>query len=115
MTIKEAVLKSLEDLGGITNYLEVCNNIIAKKYFDFGAAKTPAATISASLGEYIRNGDTRVKRIKQEGGGYGYYLTKNEETIGLDVLSGATVSTTTVSTKRQTKQRAISKEIYINS
>jgi len=103
MTIKEAVLRSLEDLGGLTNYLEVCNNIIAKKYFDFGAAKTPAATISEALGEYIRNGDTRVKRIKQEGGGYGYYLTKNEETIGLDILSCATVSTTTITTKKADK------------
>ncbi len=34
MTIKEAVLRSLEDLGGLTNYLEVCKNIIAKNYFD---------------------------------------------------------------------------------
>jgi len=100
MTIKEAVLKSLEDIGGLTNYLEVCNNIISKNYFNFGAARTPKATISASLGEFIRNGDTRVKRIKQEGGGYGYYLTKNEEIIGLDVLSGVTVYTTNTTTKK---------------
>jgi hypothetical protein len=90
MTIKEAVLKSLEDIAGLTNYLEVCNNIVDKKYFDFGAAKTPAATISASLGDFIRNGDTRVKRIKQEGGSYAYYLTKNEQNIGIEILSGDT-------------------------
>lgn len=32
-------------------------------------------------------GDTRVKRIK-ESGSYFYYLTKNEENIGLDLLTG---------------------------
>ena len=64
MTIKEAVLKSLEDIGGLTNYLEVYNNIVKKKYYDFGLAKTPASTVSALLGDFIRNGDTRVKRVK---------------------------------------------------
>src|SRR5690606_14476114 len=37
---------------------------------------------------FIRNGDTRVKRIKQDGGTYSYYLTKNEQNIGIDILSG---------------------------
>lgn len=99
MTIKEAVLKSLEDIAGPTNYLEVCNNIISKRYFDFGVTKTPAATISAALGDFIRNGDTRVKRIKQEGGSYAYYLTKNEQNIGLDILSGSITLTTTKAKK----------------
>ncbi len=87
MTLKEAVLKSLEDINGLTNYLAVYNKIVEKKYYDFGAAKTPASTISAALGDFIRNGDTRVKRIKQEGGTYTYYLTKNEANIGIDVLT----------------------------
>lgn len=94
MTIKEAVLISLEEIGGLTNYLEVYNHIVAKKYYDFGTAKTPGSTVSALLGDFIRNGDTRVKRIKQEGGTYSYYLTKNEGKIGLDLLSGATETTT---------------------
>jgi len=98
MTLKEAVLKSLDDIGGLTNYSEVLNNIVDKKYYDFGASKTPGSTVSAILGDFIRNGDTRVKRIKQEGGTYSYYLTKNEQNIGIDILSGATetVKTTTV-------------------
>jgi len=62
MTLKEAVIKSLEDVGGLTNYSEVLNHIVAQKYFDFGAAKTPDLTVSASFGDFIRNGDTRVKR-----------------------------------------------------
>ncbi|NMH26519.1 hypothetical protein [Flavobacterium silvaticum] len=90
MIIKEAVLKSLEDIAGLTNYLEVYNNIVQKSYFDFGNAKTPASTISASLGDFIRNGDTRVKRIKQENGSYLYYLTKNEQNIGIDLLYSET-------------------------
>ncbi len=90
MTLKEAVLKSLEDINDITNYSEVLNHIIDKNYYDFGAGKTPGSTISAVLGEFIRKGDTRVKRIKQDGGTYSYYLTKNEQNIGIEILSGET-------------------------
>lgn len=90
MTLKESVLKSLEDINGITNYLAVLNHIIDKNYYDFGGAKTPGSTVSAILGDFIRNGDTRVKRIKQDGGTYSYYLTKNEQNIGIDILSGDT-------------------------
>lgn len=88
MTLKEAVLKSLEDINDITNYLSVYNHVVDKKYYDFGLAKTPSSTISAVLGDFIRNGDTRVKRIKQDGGTYSYYLTKNEQNIGIEILSG---------------------------
>lgn len=104
MTLKEAVLKSLEDIIGLTNYLEVCNHIIDKKYYDFGAAKTPASTVSALLGDFIRNGDTRVKRIKQQGGTYSYYLTKNEQNIAIDVLSGETETQSTL-LKKPTKTK----------
>ena len=93
MTIKEAILKSLDDINGLTNSLDVTNHIVEKIYYDFGSAKTPASTISAVLGDFIRNGDTRVKRIKQEGGTYSYYLTKNEQDIGIEILSGATETT----------------------
>lgn len=92
MTIKEAILKSLEDIGTLTNYNDVTNHIISKKYIDFKDAKTPNATISALLGDFIRLGDTRVKRIK-ESGAYFYYLTKNEQNIGIDVLIGEKTNT----------------------
>lgn len=90
MTIKEAILKSLDGINGLSNYMEVYNHIVAKNYYDFGTAKTPSATISALLGDFIRSGDTRVKRIKQENGSYAYYLTKNEQEIGIEILSGST-------------------------
>jgi len=99
MTLKESVLKSLEDINDVTNYLAVYNNIMEKKYYDFGAAKTPGSTISAVLGDLIRGGDTRVKRIKQDGGTYLYYLTKNEQNIGIEILSGNTTSSQSSSIK----------------
>lgn len=88
MTIKEAIIKSLNDLDELSTYLDIYKNIIDKSYYDFGTAKTPASTISALLGDFIRNGDTRVKRIKQSGGTYSYYLTKNEQNIDLEIIAG---------------------------
>jgi hypothetical protein len=99
MTLKEAVLLSLNDINEITNYLAVQNKIVEKNYYDFGQARTPGATISAVLGDFIRNGDTRVKRIKQDNGTYWYYLTKNEENIGVEVLSGSTSINSSETTK----------------
>jgi len=90
MTIKEAILKSLDEINNLATYMDVYNHIVKNNYYDFGTAKTPASTISALLGEFIRNGDTRVKRIKQEGGTYSYYLTKNEQNIEIEILSSAT-------------------------
>lgn len=90
MTLKEAVLKSLEDIANLANHSTVTNHIIEKGYYDFGAAKTPPQTVSALLGDFIRNGDTRVKRIKQPNGTYIYYLSKHERDIGVEVLTEAT-------------------------
>ena len=45
-------------------------------------------TISRMLGDFIREGDSRVKRIKHDNGSYWYYLTKHEQNIGLEILSG---------------------------
>lgn len=87
MTLKEATLKSLEDIGEITNYKVVVTNIIEKNYYDFKKSKTPDMTISRMLGDFIREGDARVKRIKKDNG-YWYYLTKNEQNIGIEILSG---------------------------
>lgn len=89
MTIKEAILKSLNDIQGLTTYMEIYQHIVSQGYYEFKEAKTPASTVSALLGDFIRNGDSRVKRIKQTGGTYSYYLTKNEQEIGIEVLSGS--------------------------
>ncbi|PLW99035.1 MAG: hypothetical protein C0593_04175, partial [Marinilabiliales bacterium] len=86
MTVKEAILKTLDDINGLTNYMDIYHHIVKKEYYDFKDAKTPTATISALLGDFIRNGDTRVKRIKESGGNYSYYLTKNEANIEIETL-----------------------------
>ncbi len=93
MTLNEAILKSLDDIKELTNYMAVYTHIVKNSYYDFGTAQTPASTISALLGNFIRNGDTRVKRIKQPGGNYSYYLTKNEQNIGIEIISGVTEAT----------------------
>ena len=72
MTIKDAVLKSLEELKIPVNSLEICEYILANKFFEF-SGKTPAGTVSAMLGEFIRNNDSRIKRIKNQGRVYLYY------------------------------------------
>ena len=103
MTIKEAILKSLEDINGLTNYSDVYEHIVSKNYYDFKEAKTPASTISALLGDFIRNGDTRVKRIKETGGTFSYYLTKNEANLDIENIVPPTI---------QENKKAAKLEIY---
>lgn len=91
LTIKEAILKSLEDLEKPCNRVQVYNHIIQNKYYDFVGA-TPKSTISALLGDFIRNSDTRVKRIKRDTS-YLYYLSKYEQTIDIDNISEKTIIT----------------------
>ena len=83
MTIKEAILKSLEQFTEPKNTFDITDCIISKKFYEFKEAKTPHSTVSALCGDFIRNGDTRVKRIK-ENGIYFYYLARNEQSIDLD-------------------------------
>jgi len=85
MTIKEALLKSLEDLGALCSSNEVYQHIISKEYYDTTkwTQATPSSVVAAALGNFIREGDTRVKRIKKENLFF-YYLTKNEQTIDID-------------------------------
>jgi len=82
MTIKEAILKSLDDIKVLTTYKEVCEHIIKNHYYNFGDAKTPPATVSALLGNFLRSNDVRVKRVYRKGA-YFYYLTKYESEIDL--------------------------------
>jgi len=83
MTIKEAILRSLEDLKNPITHLDIYQNIIKKNYYNFVNAKTPEATISAQLGDFIRKGDTRVKRIRGNGNYYLYYLPKYQDELVL--------------------------------
>jgi len=85
MTIKEAILKSLEDLKVPSAHNVIYKHIIEKSYYIFTKGKTPEATIAALLGDFIRNNDERVKRIKNtKGRGYLYYLSKYENEISFE-------------------------------
>lgn len=85
MTQKEAVIKSLEDLAKGASSNEICNHIIEKQYFSFTEDKTPRNTIATVCGDFIRKGDSRVKRTKQ-GGSFLYYLTKDEPKLNFDII-----------------------------
>ncbi len=90
MTLKEAVLKSLGELNKPSIYLDIYNHIEQNGYFDFGNSKTPFLSVSGVLTDFIQKNDTRVKRIKNDGRTYSYYLTKNEQNIGIEILNGET-------------------------
>lgn len=82
MTIKEAIIKVLEEHKTALTYLEVLEKIDNNKYIDWGNAKTPSDTIGAQLGHFIRQNDTRVKRIKGKKG-FEYYSSKYEKELNL--------------------------------
>ena len=104
MTIPEAILKSLEDINNTANHKDVYKHIVSKNYYTFDKGKTPEATISAQLGSFIRNNDTRVKRIKGNSGTFLYYLAKFESDLNLDELS--------TSIEENTKSKPIKKDAY---
>lgn len=80
MTIKEAVLKSLDEIQKPIGSFELCDYILSKKYVEF-KGKTPHNTVSAHLTDFIYKNDKRVKRIKKQGGNYLYYLSKYEDGV----------------------------------
>ncbi|MBC6697287.1 hypothetical protein [Hymenobacter sp. BT190] len=83
MTTKEAVLLTLNEIQNPATHNEVCNHIITREYYDFSNTKSPSSTVSAVLGGFIRDGDTRIKRVSTGKGNYSYYLTKNEDSIDI--------------------------------
>lgn len=109
MTIKEAVLKSLEEINGLTNYNEIYDHIVKNNFYDFGKSKTPALTISGQLTSFIQKGDNRVKRIKNSKGSYSYYLAKNESNINFENNSTQNEIKKTVSKEKTYGERVLHK------
>jgi hypothetical protein len=99
MTIAEAILKVLDEKMEPTTPSDLYNIIISKKYYDFSKNSSPESTVHAIAGRFVRHGDTRIKRIKKEGGGYFYYLTKYEQNINFDAFS-TDISITQKSTQK---------------
>lgn len=75
LTLKDAVLKVLETFDKPVKYQEVYEKIKKDSLFSF-TAENPEATISTTLGNFIRNTDSRVSRIKSDEGVYLYFLAK---------------------------------------
>lgn len=109
MTIKEAILKSLEDIKILTNHSAVTKHIIDKGYYDFSNAQTPQATVSAQLGNFIREGDVRVKRVSKKGSTYAYYLSKYESLIDQDQLAGDSTVAEKINSKNTYSERGLHK------
>jgi len=99
MTIKEAILKSLEDLQKLASSDEVYDTIVRNNYYQFTKGKTPKNTVSSQLWDFIKNSDSRVKRIKGNGNYYLYYLAKHEQNINFDDFATTTSEATTKETK----------------
>jgi hypothetical protein len=89
MTVKDAIVKTLEDFGTPKDSTEITEHILKKEYYKFDAER-PSNTVAAQCSGLIRRGDTRVKRIKQKGS-YLYYLTKNESSIEIDKLTSTEI------------------------
>jgi|GEM_PF-150577 len=81
MILKEAILRTMEELAKLANSTEIGNYLINKGYWN-PTGTTPLATVSACLSTFVSEGDSRMKRIKEDGV-FLYYLTKNEQ----DMLS----------------------------
>ncbi len=86
MTIKESILKVLESEKRPLTYNEVWDRVKENNFRDWRNAKTPADTISAQLGNFIRQNDTRVKRVEGERG-FEYYLSKYEKELNLSEIT----------------------------
>jgi hypothetical protein len=86
MNHREAILIILQENRIPLDASEVLMQIDEKKLIDWSNAKTPKDTISSRLGDFIRNKDSRVKRIK-EGKVFKYYLKKHEDEIDFSTVT----------------------------
>lgn len=109
MTLRDAVIKSLKEINKATNYKEVCEHVMKNNYYDFGSAETPMATVSATLGGFIRNGDDRVRRIKISGGKYLYYLAQNESELKTKIIYSHTLKSEKNTNKTEYAERDLHK------
>jgi hypothetical protein len=118
MTLREAILKSLNELNSPSTYMDLFNYIREKEYYDFGKSKTPHLSVSGILTDFIQKNDTRIKRLKQENGAYSYYLTKDEQKLNIEILVEDTVKSSPKIAKNKTyKERDlhILLSTYLNS
>ncbi|MEE9362093.1 MAG: HTH domain-containing protein [Cellulophaga sp.] len=90
MTVKEAILKVLEEQKEPMTHTSILEKIDENQYYDWKVAKTPANTVAAQLYSFIKQNDTRVKRIKGNGNYFLYYLAKLEDELNLTEIIEST-------------------------
>lgn len=80
MKLKEAILKILKEVKTPLLPTKVTEIIIKNKYYDFKNAPTPVSTVSALLGNFIREKHPNIKR-KVENKVYVYYYSNPEKDV----------------------------------
>lgn len=74
MQLKEAILKSLEEINSPATHRQIYYYIIENNYYDFIDSKTPEASVSSALGDFIRLNNLNIKRIKTKSNRFLYSL-----------------------------------------
>ena len=113
MTIKEAILRILEDNVDSFTYMEVFRKIKEKKYIELEDKRTPENTISSVLVRLINQNDSRVKRVKREKGSE-YYWAKHESKLNIsEIIEKESVSKKTDSKDYKEKDLHILLSSYL--
>ena len=108
MTVKEAIIKVLSEQKKALTYLEVHKLIDEQDLIDWSNAKTPSDTVGAQLGEFIRKGDARVKRVKGKKG-FEYYLAKYEDELNLSEIVEETITKVSIKKSHTYQERDLHK------
>jgi hypothetical protein len=101
MTIKEAILKSLEEINALTNYMEIYNHIVKNNYYGCSGKNSSINSFCFTWRLHAIM-ETRVKRIKQDSWNLFLLFNQNRQNIGIEVLSGDTVTPSAKPTKKVT-------------
>lgn len=108
MTIKEAIIKSLDDIKDLATPAEIYDHIVNNDYYLFGAKK-PLEVVNNDLRILRINGDSRIKRIKFSGKAYKYYLSKYEQLLNLEQIDVALDKQVSKPTKKDFNERDLHK------
>lgn len=90
MTIKEAILKTLTDLGASLDYKDILTHIQEQNYYDFENDINSKGTISSVLSDLIKDSDPRVQRIKGEHA-FLYFATSKKDSALKNTLFGVSL------------------------
>lgn len=90
MTIKDAILKTLNDLKSTLDYKDILSHIQTNNYYDFENDINAKGTIASVLTDLIQDGDPRVQRMKGEHT-YLYFSPAHKDIALKNTLFGASL------------------------